>query len=90
MKPHQVAAHRRVFDDRRLECRHGRAFDQFADILEFVLLFYVPIYLYRAMRRVYGQGRLWTFTKFAVLNIAYIICIVLTGLGLLFYTALTL
>jgi Protein of unknown function (DUF3667)/Domain of unknown function (DUF4286) len=67
-----------------------RAFDQFADILEFVLLFYVPIYLYRAMRRVYGQGRFWTFTKFAVLNIAYIICIVLTGVGLLFYTALTL
>jgi hypothetical protein len=54
------------------------------------LVFYVPIYLYRAMRRVYGQGRIWTATKFSVLGIAYLVCLALTGVGLLFYTALTL
>ena len=54
------------------------------------LLFYVPIYLYRAMRRVYGQRRIWTVTKFSVLVVSYLFCLVLTGVGLLFYTALTL
>ena len=68
----------------------ARAFEKIADVLEFVCLFYVPWYLYRALRRVYGQGRGWTLAKFFVLNVAYIVCIVLTGVGLLFYTALTL
>jgi hypothetical protein len=56
----------------------------------FALVFYVPIYLFLAMRRVYGQGRFWTATKFSTLVIAYLVCLVLTGVGLLFYTALTL
>jgi Protein of unknown function (DUF3667)/Domain of unknown function (DUF4286) len=56
----------------------------------FALVFYVPIYLFLAMRRVYGQGRFWTATKFSALVIAYLVCLALTGLGLLFYTALTL
>jgi hypothetical protein len=42
------------------------------------------------MRRVYGQGRFWTATKFSVLVVAYLVCTVLTGVGLLFYTALSL
>jgi hypothetical protein len=54
------------------------------------LVFYVPVYLFLAMRRVYGQGRVWTATKFSVLVISYLVCLVLTGVGLLFYTALTL
>jgi Protein of unknown function (DUF3667)/Domain of unknown function (DUF4286) len=54
------------------------------------LVFYVPVYLFLAMRRVYGQGRIWTATKFSVLVISYLVCLVLTGVGLLFYTALTL
>jgi hypothetical protein len=60
------------------------------NLLIFVLLFYVPIYLFIAMRRVYGQGRFWTTTKFSVLVVSYLFCLVLTGVGLLFYTALTL
>jgi Protein of unknown function (DUF3667)/Domain of unknown function (DUF4286) len=60
------------------------------ELVIFALLFYVPIYLFRAMRRVYGQGRIWTATKFSALVISYLVCLVLTGLGLLFYTALTL
>ncbi len=59
-------------------------------ILGTVLIIYVPVYLYLAMRRVYGQGRIWTFTKFSALTVAYLVCLTLTGVGLLFYTALTL
>jgi hypothetical protein len=51
---------------------------------------YVPWYLYRAMRRVYGQGRVLTLFKWSVLGIAYVICLTLTAVGLLFYTALSL
>ncbi len=55
-----------------------------------VFSIYVPVYLFVAMRRVYGQGRLVTFLKYSTLGIAYLIGMVLTVLGLLFYTALTL
>jgi hypothetical protein len=34
--------------------------------------FYAPVYLFKAMRRVYGQGFLVTFLKFCVLAIAYL------------------
>ncbi len=53
-------------------------------------LFYVPVYLFIAMRRVYGQGRFVTFLKYSALGIAYLFGLVFTVLGLLFYTALTL
>jgi len=32
---------------------------------------YIPVYLYKAMRRVYGQGRFVTLAKFFVLTLAY-------------------
>ena len=51
---------------------------------------YVPVYLFVAMRRVYGQGRLVTFLKYSALGIAYLFGLVITALGLLIYTALTL
>jgi hypothetical protein len=60
------------------------------DIVVLVLIIYVPVYLYLAMRRVYRQGRIWTVAKFGTLVIAYLVCLTLTGVGLLFYTALTL
>jgi len=60
------------------------------ELVIFALVFYVPIYLFLAMRRVYGQGRIWTATKFSALVVSYLVCLVLTGVGLLFYTALTL
>lgn len=68
----------------------SRLFSAVEDVLLFVLLFYVPVYLFLAMRRVYGQGRIWTATKYSVLVVAYLFCLALTGVGLLFYTALTL
>jgi hypothetical protein len=40
--------------------------------------FYVPVYLYKAMRRVYGQGHLITIPKFLFLLVAY-----LSGLALI-------
>jgi len=55
-----------------------------------VLVFYVPLYLLKAMRRVYAQGWWKTVPKYALLGIAYLFCIVFTGVGLLAYTALTL
>ena len=59
-------------------------------ILTAVLVFYVPYYLYRAMRRVYGQGRIVTLVKYSLLVIGYLVFMTLTVLGLLAYTALTL
>jgi hypothetical protein len=59
-------------------------------ILGGVLVFYVPWYLLRAMRRVYAQGWWKTLPKFALLGLAYLVCLVFTGVGLLAYTALTL
>jgi hypothetical protein len=67
----------------------ARAFDTLASALEIAFILYVPWYLYRAMRRVYGQRRRWTLAKFTVLSVAYVICFLLTGVVLLFYTALT-
>ncbi|MDX1515389.1 MAG: DUF3667 domain-containing protein [Woeseiaceae bacterium] len=39
--------------------------------------FYVPVYLYKAMRRVYGQGRAMTALKFVALTITYAVGFVL-------------
>ena len=43
--------------------------------------FYVPVYLYKAMRRVYGQGHLMTLSKYVVLIIAYSAGAAFTMLG---------
>jgi len=67
-----------------------RAFEVLGNVLGAAFLVYVPWYLYRAMRRVYGQGRVLTFVKWSALGIAYVICLTLTAVGLLFYTALSL
>ncbi|MDH3350754.1 MAG: DUF4286 family protein [Gammaproteobacteria bacterium] len=48
-----------------------------------VAAFYVPVYLFVAMRRVYGQGRLITFLKYVVLVIAYAMGFTATMLGAL-------
>jgi hypothetical protein len=55
-----------------------------------VLVFYVPWYLLKAMRRVYEQSWWKTLPKFVLLCFAYFLSLVFTGLGLLAYTALTL
>jgi len=47
--------------------------DTLADLVLVALIFGVPIYLYKAMRRVYGQGRAATRTKFLMLGFGYAI-----------------
>ena len=54
------------------------------------LVFYVPWYLLKAMRRVYAQSWWKTVPKFALLGLAYFFSLIFTGIGLLAYTALTL
>jgi hypothetical protein len=48
-----------------------------------VASFYVPVYLFMAMRRVYGQGRIVTFIKYIGLVFAYVIGFMATMLGAL-------
>ncbi len=43
--------------------------------------FYIPVYLYKAMRSVYGQGHFFTFTKYVVLAVAYSTGAALTMMG---------
>ena len=43
--------------------------------------FYVPVYLFMSMRRVYGQGRFVTSLKYVVLTVSYLAGFTLTMLG---------
>ena len=43
--------------------------------------FYIPVYLFVAMRRVYGQGRLLTSFKYVILTVSYVVGFGLTMLG---------
>lgn len=45
--------------------------------------FYIPVYLYKAMRRVYGQGHLLTLTKYVVLTVTYFFGAMFTMMGAL-------
>jgi hypothetical protein len=47
-------------------------------------------YVYLALRRVYGQGRVKTFVKFGILLVAYTISLGITMLGTVLYSAITL
>ena len=55
------------------------------DVTVFAASLYVPFYLYKALRRVYGQGRFFTVLKFLLLAFAYCAgLIVMFGLVALF------
>ena len=45
--------------------------------------FYIPVYLFVSMRRVYGQGRAVTFFKYIALTFAYACGFVATMMGAL-------
>jgi hypothetical protein len=51
---------------------------------------YLPIYLFLAMRHVYAQDRLTTTFKFVLLSGGYFFALLVTFIGIVFYTALTL
>jgi hypothetical protein len=46
-----------------------------------IAAFYIPVYLFISIRRVYGQGRLITFAKYVVLLLAYVTGFSATMLG---------
>ena len=47
--------------------------------------FYIPVYLYKAMRLVYAQGHIFTFFKYITLVSAYIVGAMVTMLGALLF-----
>ena len=47
--------------------------------------FYIPVYLYKAMRLVYSQGHILTFIKYVALSVAYMLGATLTMLGALLF-----
>ncbi len=51
--------------------------------------FYIPIYLFKALRQVYGQGFFFTLFKYCLLFITYIVCLVITMLFGVLITALS-
>jgi hypothetical protein len=55
-----------------------------------VAFIYLPVYLFRAMRVVYGQGFFATLFKYVLLGLAYLLALLATFLGLVAYTAFTL
>ena len=52
-------------------------------VIVVVASFYVPAYLFKSMRRVYGQGGFVTFLKFVVLLISYLMGFFATMMGAL-------
>ena len=57
------------------------------DLTVIVISIYIPAYLFRAMRRVYEQGRTITVLKFVLLLISYLIGFVFVLVVTTFYTA---
>ena len=55
----------------------------------FAVSLYIPLYLYKAMRRVYEQGRLVTIAKFLLLLLSYAAGFLIILLVTVFYTAIS-
>ncbi len=66
------------------------ASDTWAGWIGIVLSLYMVYYLYKSMRRVYGQGRLRTLFKFVVLSCAYVCFAMVMLLLTTIYSAATL
>lgn len=65
------------------------AVDSISTLILVIASFYIPVYLYKAMRHVYGQGHLVTLLKYLVLVIAYMIGALLTMLSALLVAVLS-
>ncbi len=57
------------------------AIDSISTLILVVASLYIPVYLYKAMRRVYGQGHLVTLSKYLLLVFAYVTGAALTMFG---------
>jgi len=65
--------------DLKLDNSYGMA----TDIIELVsglLIIWIPVYLFLMQKRVYKQGVIFTFIKYNIIGISYILLIVLTGM----------
>ena len=68
--------------------RHVHALRVLAVLGGFAIACYAAWYPYKAMRRYYGQGRLLTLGKYAVIAMAYLVCLVITLAGAALVSAL--
>ncbi len=55
--------------------------DPIVTLVTVAATFYIPVYLFVAMRRVYGQGRALTFLKYVPLTISFLVGLTLMMLG---------
>ena len=60
-----------------------------SDLTVFAVSLYIPVYLYKAMRRVYGQGHAITMLKFMFLLLSYFFGLLLILLFVMFYTVIS-
>jgi len=65
------------------------AIDSISTLILVATSFYIPVYLYKAMRRVYGQGHWVTIPKYLLLSTAYVTGAALTMLGALLLALLS-
>jgi hypothetical protein len=65
------------------------AVDSISTLILVATSFYIPVYLYKAMRHVYGQGHWVTIPKYLILSIAYVAGATLTMLGALLVALLS-
>jgi hypothetical protein len=65
------------------------AVDSISTLILVATSFYIPVYLYKAMRHVYGQGHLVTIPKYLILSIAYLTGATLTMLSALLFALLS-
>jgi hypothetical protein len=59
------------------------------DLTVWAVVIYIPVYLYKSLRRVYEQGRLITILKFVLLVMAYSFGLLAIFLFVLLYTAMS-
>ena len=57
------------------------------DVAVFAGLLYAAWYVYKAMRRYYGQGRMLTLLKYCLVGTVYLVLLALTAVAALVYTA---
>jgi hypothetical protein len=65
------------------------AIDSLSQLILVIASFYIPIYLYKAMRHVYGQGHLVTIMKYLILVVAYLTGALLTMLSAILFAVLS-
>lgn len=65
------------------------ALDTIVAVTLVALSFYIPVYLYKTLRRVYGQGHLLTTVKFSLMTVAYSTGLFMLLLGMSIVAAFT-